>query len=295
MWRARTILQVAKFELLESLKSMKALVLLLLFLLGAFGASALFVNALDGIQSQLSEQLGQKVDMKMIMENPNMIRLVEQLVGDREVAKSVVTIPPLAIFYGATTLTFAPLLVLFTSSDAISSDVASGAVRFSLFRIERISWAAGKLLGQTFLMTVAVLLGAAGCLAAGLLWLDGMDIANTAWWLLRVSGSCAVYTFAYLGVAMCASQLVRTNARARALALAMMFMCSVVGGVLQAPPIAKRAPELLGALSKLLPNGHSLALWHPGLVERGTAMLALIAIGLAFFGLGFLRFHRRDA
>ncbi len=295
MSRVRTIVRVALFELLESLRSMKALVLMLLFLLGAFVGSALFVKMLVNIQGQLTEQFGQAVDMKMLMESPGTLKLVERLVGDADVAKSVVTIPPLALFYGATALTFGPLLVLFTSSDAISSDVASGAVRFSLFRVSRIDWAAGKLLGQTLLMMVAVLLGAVGCLAAGAFWLDGMALGATAWWLLRVSGSCVVYSFAYLGVAMCASLLARTNAVARLLAVVMMFLCSVIGGLLQGPFINRRAPELFTALSKLFPNGHSLALWHPGWVERGGAMLALVAIGLGFFALGFVRFYRRDA
>ena len=292
MWRARTILQVAKFELLESLRSMKALVLVLLFWLGGFGASAFFISGLEKLQ----RELGQAADIKMMMADPRWLSIMKNVLGDAEIAKSVASIPPLALLYGASALWFAPVLVWLTSSDAISSDVASGAARFSLFRIERITWAAGKLLGQTCLLAVAVLLGASGCLLAGALWYDGIDVANTAWWLLKLSWSCIVYTFAYLGVAMCASQLTRTNGRARVLALGMMLGCAIGGWVLDRKLITDNLPEgAANALSKLLPNGHSLALWHPGWVEHGTAVLALLAIGLAFFALGFLRFNRRDA
>ena len=45
---------------------------------------------------------------------------------------------------------------LFTSADTIAGDVQSGAVRFSLFRVDRLSWAAGKLVGQTCLMAMGV-------------------------------------------------------------------------------------------------------------------------------------------
>ena len=60
--------------------------------------------------------------------------------------------------------------------------------------------------------------------------------------------------------------------------------------------IETRTPLSAGQkVSVLFPNGHSLALWHPDIVVRGTAMAALVAIGLAFFALGFWRFVRRDA
>jgi hypothetical protein len=133
------------------------------------------------------------------------------------------------------------------------------------------------------------------CWLIGLLWLDDMPAADTAYWLLRISGRTIVYSFAYLGMVMCASQLARTPIRSGGLALLIMFTCSILGGVAQAEPIATQSPGLFGALSKLFPNGHYMELWHPGWVESGTAMVGLVAIGLAFFALGFWRFATRDA
>ena len=295
MKHSESIRLVATFDLLESLKSRKAIVLLSLYAVGALGASGLFIRVLTAIRERLEEQVGKAVDMKQMMESPGMGRIVGALAGDAEVASAIVGIPPMALFYGWLAMNFVPLLVLFTSADAISGDLASGAVRFSLFRTDRISWALGKLIGQTSLMAVGVLVGALACWATGLLWLDDMPVAATALWLLRISGRTIVYSFAYLGMVMCASQLTRTNARAGGLALLLTFFCSVAGSVLQAEPIASQAPALFGALSKLFPGGHHLALWHPGLVESGTAMFGLVAIGLCFFALGFWRFSTRDA
>jgi ABC-type transport system involved in multi-copper enzyme maturation permease subunit len=201
----------------------------------------------------------------------------------------------MALFYGWLAMNFVPLLVLFTSADAISGDVSSGAVRFSLFRTDRISWAVGKLIGQTSLMAVGVLVGALVCWLTGLIWLDQMPVGETALWLLRISGRSIVYSFAYLGMVMCASQLARTGARSGGLALLIMFLASVIGTVVQAEPIERQAPELFRGLSKLFPNGHHLALWHPGFFESFSAMLGLVLIGLAWFGLGFWRFSTRDA
>jgi ABC-type transport system involved in multi-copper enzyme maturation permease subunit len=295
MPRAVSIRLVAGFDLLESLRSRKAIVLLALYFLGSLGASAIFIQVLGAIRERLEEEIGRAVDMQQLMESPGMARVLGALIGDSEVGKAIIAMPPLAVFYGWLAMNFVPLLVLFTSSDAISGDLANGAVRFSLFRTDRVSWATGKLIGQTSLMAVGVLVGAVACWLMGLIWLDKMPLASTAYWLLRISGRVVVYSFAYLGIVMCASQLARTPIRSGGLALLIMFFCSLAGSVMQAKPIAEQAPGLFGALSKLFPNGHYLALWHPSALESGGAMLALIVMGLAFFALGFWRFSTRDA
>lgn len=295
MKRAHSIRLVASFDLLESLRSRKAIVLLAMYMLGAIGASGIFIRLLSAIRERLEEQVGQAVDMKQMMESPGMARVVGALAGDEAVAGAIVTIPPLALFYGWLAMNFVPLLVLFTSADAISGDVSSGAVRFSLFRTDRVSWAVGKLIGQTSLMAVGVLVGAVACFLTGLIWLDGMPVGDTALWLLRISGRTIVYSFSYLGMVMCASQLTRTNVRAGGLALMFMFFCSVAGSVVQAEFIVEQAPTFFLAISKLFPGGHHLFLWHPGLFESSTAMLGLVSIGLGFFALGFWRFSTRDA
>lgn len=295
MNHAQSIRLVAAFDLLESLRSRKAIVLLALYMVGAFGASGIFVRVLTAVRERLEEEIGRAVDVKQLMESPGMARVVGGLTGDAEVAKAIVAIPPMALFYGWLAMTFVPLLVLFTSSDAIAGDLSSGAVRYSLFRTDRISWALGKLIGQTALMAVGVLAGALTCWLTGWIWLDQMPVGETGLWLLRISGRATVYSFAYLGMAMCASQLTRTRARAGGLALAIMFLAWLGGSIVQFGPLVDQSPAVFGVLAKLFPSGHHLALWHPGLVQSGTAALGLIAIGLGFFALGYLRFSRRDA
>lgn len=291
----RSVRLVAEFDLLESMRSRKAIVLILLYALGSFGGSGIFIRVLVAIQERLEEQLRQPVEMKQLMESPGMARVAGALTGDPDVASAIVSIPPMALFYGWLAMNFVPLLALFTSVDAISGDLSSGAVRYSLFRTDRLSWAVGKLAGQTCLMAVGVLVGALACWGTGAIWLEGMPLGQTAYWLLRISGRAIVYSFAYLGMVLCASQLAKTTARAGGLALLIMFSASLGGSIVQARPIEEQAPQLFFALSKLFPNGHHLALWHPGAAESVSAMAGLCAIGLAFFFLGFWRFSKRDA
>ncbi len=295
MTRAERIRLVAEFDLLESLRSRKAIVLLSLYLVGALGASGIFIRVLTAIREQLEEDIGHAIDVRQLMESPGMARMVGTLTGDTAVGNAIVAIPPMALFYGWLAMNFVPLLVLFTSADAVSGDLASGAIRFSLFRTDRMSWAVGKLIGQAALMAVGVLVGAAACWVTGVIWLDDMPAGQTAYWLLRISGRSTVYSFAYLGMVMCASQITRTSARAGGLALLIMFFASLGGGIVRLEPIRERAPGLSSVVSKVFPNGHYLNLWHPGVFESGGAMLGLVVIGLAFFFLGFWRFSRRDA
>lgn len=295
MSRLRSIGLVAAFDLRESLSSRKAMVLIALYTLGSLGASAIFIRTLDALRMRLEEEIGQKVDMAQVMAGPGMAKIAGALAGDTELANALVTIPPIALFYGWLAMNFVPLLVLFTSADAVAGDLASGAVRFSLFRTDRISWTLGKLIGQTALMAVGVLAGALGCWAIGMVWLEGMPAADTAYWLLRMSLRTTVYGFAYLGMVLCASQLTSTSIRAGGLALGLMFVASLAGGIVQAPIIAEKSPGLFSALSKFFPNGHYLGLWHPDVARSIGATVGLVFIGLAFFALGFLRFSRRDA
>jgi ABC-type transport system involved in multi-copper enzyme maturation permease subunit len=295
MPRATSIRLVAGFDLLESLRSRKAIVLLALYSVGAVGASLIFIRVLTAIQERLEAEVGQAVDMKQLMESKGMVRVMGALAGDDQIASAIVAIPPMALFYGWLAMNFVPLLVLFTSADAVSGDLASGGVRFSLFRTDRFSWATGKLIGQTCLMAVGVLAGAIACWIVGCIWLDGMPIGQTAYWLLRISGRTIVYSFAYLGMVMCASQLARTPIRSGGLALLIMFLASVAGSLVQVGAIEEQAPTFFRAVAKLFPNGHYLWLWHPGVVQYGSSILGLIVIGLAFFMLGFWRFKARDA
>src|SRR5262249_25061799 len=158
---------------------------------------------------RLEEQVGRAVDMQQLMESPGMGRVLGAIVGDAQTGKAIAAMPPMAIFYGWLAMNFVPLVVLFKASDAISGALGDVAVVLSLFRTDRISWAIGKLIGQTCLMAVGVLVGALACWLIGAIWLTNMPLGATAYWLLRISGRVIVYSFAYLGMVMCASELAR--------------------------------------------------------------------------------------
>lgn len=179
MSRLRTVGLVAGFDLYESLRSRKALALILIYVVIALGATALFASAVNRVFAQLAEQVGTDMVDK-VMESDEMQRLVTRMTGgDEALAQELLRIPLLALFYQVVITTFMPLIMVLTSSDAVSSEIASGSARFALFRVDRAGWAIGKLLGQTLLMLVGILVGALACWGMGMAQLDRIDAANS--------------------------------------------------------------------------------------------------------------------
>ena len=112
----RSILLVTWFDLRESLRSRQAMALLIIYLLGSMAATGLFVALLSEIENALASSLSvSQTDRpgamtEVLMESEEMLDIASGLIGDRELAAELVSIPPIALFYGWLSLTFVPLL-----------------------------------------------------------------------------------------------------------------------------------------------------------------------------------------
>ncbi len=297
----RDILLVAGFDLVESLRSRKALALLLLYLAGSIGAALIFVEALGAVENRVAESLAVAETERPgamtgeLMESEQFLDIVAELIGDRELAQELVTIPPLALFYGWMALTFVPVLVTLSSAESIASEVASGSARFALFRTDRRAWALGKLAGQAALMAVGIAAGALGVLVVGVTSLTDLAVGPTAWWLLRLSGRAWLYGFPWLGLALGVSQVTRSVPWSRGLALLGLFGLGMLGAVSEAPWVREKAPVVVDTVAQLFPRTYRVDLWQPELTDRLPSVVMLLALGGLFFAAGHLVFTRRDA
>ena len=292
---------VARFDLGESLRSRKVLVFLALYVAGAVAATLIFTEVLQRVEEQLAEQLlVARTDTpgsltQAMMESPELRGVLSRLVDDDALAEALLAIPPIALLYHWVALTFAPMFVVLTSSDAISGEVASGSVRFALSRTDRASWALGKMIGQGALLAVGLALGALGAWITGWAQLASFEPLSTASWLVRYAGSAFLFAFAHLGLALGASQLTRSAPWSRALALLLLVFVFGAHGWLSRDSVHDRAPVLVDSLRQLFPAAHRLDLWRPGLLDAAPSALMLLALGVVFFTVGHLRFARRDA
>jgi ABC-type transport system involved in multi-copper enzyme maturation permease subunit len=217
-----TVLRIASFDFFESVRSRKALALLALYVAGSLAASGMFTRFVMAFEDTASEVLSVgKTETagamtEELMLSDNMLRFFEELVGDKELAKALVRIPPLALFYGWLAFTFIPLLTTLTSGDAVAAEVASGSVRFALFRVDRLTWALGKLLGQAILMALGIAAGAVAAFLISTVLLADSHRLQTLMWLGRFSVRAFFYGFAYLGMAVGASLYAKSVNGARA-------------------------------------------------------------------------------
>ena len=297
----RNILLVTWFDLRESLRSRQAVALLIIYLLGSMAATGLFVALLSEIENALASSLSvAQTDRpgamtEVLMESEEMLDIASGLIGDRALAAELVSIPPIALFYGWLSLTFVPLLVAFTSADTISNELSSGSVRFVLFRTDRLHWCLGKLGGQTLLMIVGILSGALGVWIIGLATLTSFQPVDTALWLLTLSTRASIYGFTFLGLTLGISQINRSSHSSRALALLLLIALGIGGLASGSEEVQKYAPILFSSIHPLFPNAHRIDLWRPDLVSRLPSTLMLLAMSATYFGAGHLVMSRRDA
>jgi ABC-type transport system involved in multi-copper enzyme maturation permease subunit len=202
----------------------------------------------------------------------------------------------MVVFYGWAALTFLPWLVLFTSAESIAGDVSTRAIRYSVLRTGRLSFALGKTLGQLVLVSAVTVLSALSFYVVGWTSIEGFEALDTAAglaaWLPRV----LLYLLPFLAWAMCASMLTASANLARIVSLGGGVAFAILGAWAEsrrqvAGPIAGSLWELALYLT---PFAHNEGLSYP----PGGALLSDVAVCLAltavYFSLGFMVLRRRD-
>lgn len=301
MSRLRDVLLVASADLRESLRSWRALLLLLVFAAGSVAASLIFIEVLSQAEAVAARALRVPATERpgaltsTLRESDELLQVLNDLIGDADVVREVLEIPPIALFYGWVALTFVPALATFVAGGSVASERASGAARFALARTDRTSWALGKLAGAALLLFVGLQLAAAAVWVVGALRTTGMPWAETALWLTRMAGRGWIYGLPWLGLAVGISQLTRSTYLAWGLCLCGLILGGLLRGLLNIPAVEAWDPGLVGAARTLLPGSHELDLWRASWVDRGPATAVLAAQGVVAFTAGHLRFLRADA
>ncbi len=289
---------VARFELLDALRSRLAAFVLVLYAAGAAIGSYGFIKTIATAEAEARRVLAEssKLPPNAVPEDlvrENAMPLIAGVVDDEGLRDVLLKMDPLSIFYGFMSLQFVALLVLATSSGAMTADRQSGAIRFILFRCDRHSWALGKFLGHASLMALGL---AAGGVVAGLV---GMifdpAFESTSWlWLGRTSVRAWIYGLAYLGVFSGLSLAASTTLRARALSLGALLGFGVGHTVVTSRFFTDQAPGL-SVLRFVFPGEYKGNLWQAEWFPYLGSVLGLALIGVMWFSLGAWVFDRRDA
>jgi ABC-type transport system involved in multi-copper enzyme maturation permease subunit len=293
------IVIVARNELADGLRSRRALVLLVLYLAGAMAGTALFIHALQSVETELVNTLGLTPSKApggvtaTLWKSDAFKRILTGLVGDRELAESLLGIPPLALFYGWLAMTFTPLLVILMSSMRIAEEVWGGAVRYVLFRAPRLHWVIGKFAGQALQIVAALLLSALGAWLVGWFRMNAFEPGPTAVAMLGFACKAWIYALAFLGLATAVSQVCGAPNLAAATGLIALTVLSVVGALARHYAGAGWR-RLWDVVAVLTPGGHHGDLAWGDLAHAGPAAVYLLALAAGLVLLGYARFARRD-
>lgn len=295
----RTIAIIASNELADSARSRRVMVMILLYVAGAMAGTALFISVLQKIEGQLVTTLGLTAPKDAggvtatLWKSHAFRDMLTHLVGDRQLAQSLLAVPPLALFYGWLSFAFTPALVMLTSSTRIAEEISTGSVRFVMFRAARSHWCVGKFAGQALQILGALLLSAAGAWVIGRFRMNSFEPVATAQYMLLFAVKAWVYALPFLGLALGISQLFASPN----LALAFGFLSLVAVSVLShlsgwlAGEGWRRIWDVVNALT---PGGHRQNLWWGDASHLVPAIVFLLALGVLYLIAGYARFARRD-
>lgn len=297
--RGRRIWRVARGELADSIRSRRVMILGLLYVAGSAAATLLFISFLQKIERQLAESLGLAVAANTgsvtatLWKSTAFRRMLTSLAGDADLARALLAVPPLGLFYGWLSCAFAPALVMLTSSARVSEEIWSGSVRFALFRVSRLEWILGKYLGQAGQLALALLLSAVAAWLAGMLRMQAFDAGATALAMLRFALVAWIFSLAYLGLATAVSQLCAVPNLALAFGFLSLIVMKVLSGVADHYS-GSGWRRLWDVVLALTPGGHRQDLWRSDPAHLLPATLFLLTLSAAFLLAGYVRFARRD-
>jgi len=201
------------------------------------------------------------------------------------------------LFYGWLSCAFTPLLVMLTSSARIAEEIASGSVRFLMFRTARRHWCLGKFLGQALQVLGALLLSAVGAWIIGSFRMKSFEPGPTAVYMLWFACKAWLYAMPFLGLALGISQLFTSPN----LALACGFVAMVLLAILSSAASwlsGKVGSEVWrfvwSAIKALTPGGHRQDLWWNDAAHLLPAAAFLLGLSAVYLLAGYARFSRRD-
>lgn len=290
---------VAGHELTDAFRSRRALVLLVLFLLGSVGSTLLFIQVLHAIEVEVVTAMGLTPSDEpggttaVLWESDAFRDLVAALVGNHELADRLLSVPPVALFFGWLALTFTPLLVILLTSPRIAEDIGALTARFDLTRVDRATWCLGRMGGQAVMLAAALLLSAAGTWVTGWIRLNGFDPLPNAIAMAGLAGKAWLYAMAFAGLALGVSQISRSPVLATVYALLGYIVISTAAGFCVYFRTRGSYP-LWTMIHDLTPNGHLRELWHPDPQHWGPAGLMLLVLSFTYFLAGYAILSRRD-
>lgn len=294
----RDLCIVAGQELAESVRTKRALLLTLLFCGVTVAFTLWFIKMITIVEEQLVNALvldaGTTGSTAAALWKSDMFRRgLTDMIGDKDVAASLLEFTPLGLFFGFMSLSLAPWLVALTSSARITEEIWSGSARFVLCRTTRLAWLFGKYLGQALQLLVALMLSIAACWLCGWFRLGSFDGAATFRDMLLLAPKAWIYGLTFLGLVSGISMFCKSPGIANVLGMIGLIVTSA-GYHLAHHFAADGWRRILDAVQIVLPRHHYFDLMRPDWAHALPATVFLLALGLGYLLVGYARLARKD-
>ncbi len=295
----RDIMIVATFEIREMFRTKRIVVMVALYLLGGLLAAEGFVSFLATIESAAAEALGAAATRtpgaltNALLEDPTYRGMIASFLHDDKLTDWLLSLPPMAVFFGWVSFAMVPSLIVLTSTDYVARETQRRGIRFLIVRTGRLEVVVGKLAAQVLSTAIVVLLMGLVFVGVALHGLQGASLGPLMMGILEFWPRVVVYGLAFIGLTALFATNARSTNMARALSLIALVGIYILDGV--GSIVVHLGWEDVGELIHfLLPFIHGKALWTPDILE--LVPNALVLVGLAFFyTLGaLLIFARRD-
>jgi ABC-type transport system involved in multi-copper enzyme maturation permease subunit len=300
----RDVALVARYELAEAVRSRLLLVIVLLFV-GAGGVAAWsFTELVQSVEDNTARVTGAPqtrrpgATMRRIRESGSYRQGLRIFLRDDQKADYFAAIPPIVTFFAYFSFYFLPFLVLFTSAETISTEVASRSIRYAVLRTGRLEFALGKALGQALIIVGVTALAAV--VFFGIAWasLGAFEPGATLLGMMAFWPRVLLYLLPFLGWAMFASMVTRSVNAARAVSLGGGVALSIVAGLVATPPrwlqggaVFSTVRDLFGYLT---PFGHYKGLGYPPGGALAGDVVVCLALTALYFAAGFSWLRKRD-
>ena len=283
-----------------AVRSRRALVVTLLFTAVAIGVMYATISAYTAVEQQLVQSLGLPESetpggaLMTLWKSKPFVRFIEHVTHSSLVFADIRGQNPLLLFYAVFLFQVVPLLTLLVSAPRVADDVRSGAARYWLVRVSRTEWSVGKFVGEALMLVVAMGVGALAAEGVVVFRLSAADgfamLPGLLEWTLRAG----VYAFAWLGLFLGLSHIVKSGGKATAFGI-----LALLGAAMWSLALRNLAENVAGFgwaghLDALVPNSAWTCLWRksPAVVFQGVVHLA--ALGFLYLALGAAVFRGRD-
>ena len=283
-----------------AVRSRRALVMTLLFVAVAIGVMYATISAFTAVEQQLVQSLGLPESetpgaaLMALWKSKPFVKFMEHLSQGSLMFADIRGRHPLLLVYAVFLFQIVPLLTLLVSVPRVADDVRSGAARYWLVRVSRTEWSLGKFFGEALMLAAAMGVGALAAWAVMLCRLSVADGLSMLPGILDWTVRAWVYAFAWLGLFLGLSHIVKSGGKATALCV--LALLGAAAWSLMLKNLAENVAGFgwAGHLDALVPNSAWTLLWRrsPAVLLQGVVHLA--ALSFLYLALGAAVFRRRD-